>query len=162
MPNLRPMNHRDLGRLKCRTFEEQDLVDLMKDIEPGQQERYYLTAARCRAMGPAVSYIEDQEVICSFGVTIIWKGVGEIWLATSPLWIKYALPAVIWVEDWLDWLQDENDLARLQADVLAENEMGRRFIEHYGFVAEGVMRSYDEQGRDMVRYARIREEDHGK
>jgi RimJ/RimL family protein N-acetyltransferase len=155
MITLRPMHHRN-GKLKnvsVRQFKKEDLLSLNAS----------LTAAECRErFGPGITYLEGDKVIACFGATIIREGFGEVWLATSDLWTKYALEAVIWTRDFLDWLQHDFGLKRMQADVLAENHRARRFVEHYGFVAEGLMRHYDEKGRDMVRYARIREDDDGK
>jgi RimJ/RimL family protein N-acetyltransferase len=88
--------------------------------------------------------------------------MAEAWLATSSLWRSYVMEAVIWTRDVLEWLQTEFHLRRLQADVQTANKIACRFVEHFGFVAEGVMRAYDVLGQDTTRYARIREEINGK
>jgi RimJ/RimL family protein N-acetyltransferase len=84
--------------------------------------------------------------------------MGDVWLAPSKMWKSMVKVAVLWTWDVLDYLQDNWRLRRLQADIAEENVVSRRFIEHYGFVAEGKMKMYDALGRDTIRYARIREE----
>jgi RimJ/RimL family protein N-acetyltransferase len=152
----------DIDQLMIIAFKEDHLTSILAEIEPGQEARHIKTAEARFRYGPAFTFIYKGEIIACCGVTIYWEGMGEVWLATSSRWGKLAKSAVIWTRDILDYLQDNWKLRRIQADVDAENETACRFIEHYGFVREGLMRKYDSLGRDMVRYARIREEWNGE
>jgi RimJ/RimL family protein N-acetyltransferase len=148
----------DLDKLMIRAFREEDLTLILDEIEPGGEHRHLKTAQARNRYGPAFTFLYAGAIIACAGVTIYWEGMGEVWLATSKIWPEFSKAAVIWTRDVLDFLQDNYHLHRLQADVDAGNETACRFIEHYGFQAEGLMRKYDSLGRDMIRYARIREE----
>lgn len=148
----------DLDRLMVRAMKPEDITSILDEIEPGEERRHLKTAEARFRYGPAFSFLFDGQLIACAGVTIYWEGMGEVWLATSVRWSGFSKAAVIWTRDILDYLQDNWRLRRLQADVDASNLVACRFIEHYGFVREGLMRKYDSLGRDMVRYARIREE----
>lgn len=148
----------DLDKLMIRAFREEDLTLILDEIEPGEERRHLKTAQARFRYGPAFTFLYDGAIIACAGVTIYWEGMGEVWLATSRIWPQFTKAAVIWTRDVLDFMQREWKLVRIQADVDAENETACRFIEHYGFIREGLMRKYDSLGRDMIRYARIREE----
>jgi len=152
----------DMDQMMIRKFREEDLTSILGEIEPGQEKRHIKTAEARNKYGPAFTFLYCGKTIACAGVTIYWKGMGEVWLATSVNWKDFKKEAVIWARDVLDYLQDNWMLRRIQADVDAENETAQRFIEHYGFVKEGLMRKYDSLGRDMLRYARIREDWNGK
>jgi hypothetical protein len=159
---LRQLHHRFVFDGKIRQFEEQDLIDILNETAPGMEELNARTARTRMGHGPALTFTVNDLVVACFGATIYWKGMAEAWLACSSLLKSYAFEVVIWTRDILDWLQLEFHLRRLQADVLSINKVACRFVEHFGFVAEGVMRSYDIFGRDMIRYARIREDIDGR
>lgn len=148
----------DMDQMMIRQFRGEDLTSILDEIEPGQESLHLKTAEARFRYGPSFTFLYRGEIIACAGVTIYWEGMGEIWLATSKRWKGLAKEAVIWARDAIDFLQDNWKLRRLQADVDAENETACRFIEHYGFIAEGRMRKYDSLGRDMIRYARVREE----
>jgi RimJ/RimL family protein N-acetyltransferase len=159
---VRELHGVDLDKMMIRAFREEDLTSILGEIEPGQEARHIKTAEARFRYGPAFTWLYRGEIIACAGVTIYWEGMGEVWLATSKRWKGLAKEAVIWSRDVLDYLQDNWRLRRIQADVDAYNQTACRFVEHFGFVREGLMRSYDSLGRDMVRYARIREEWNGK
>jgi len=147
----------DLDKMMIRVFRQEDLTAILDEIEPGEEHRHIKTAEARFRYGPAFSFLHDGQIVACAGVTIYWEGMGEVWLATSTRWQGFSKLAVIWTRDILDYLQDHWSLRRLQADVDAENPVACRYIEHFGFIAEGRMRYYDSLGRDMIRYARIRE-----
>lgn len=107
--------------------------------------------------GPAFTFWDQGKVVACAGATIFWKGCAEVWLTPGPEMKKYGYSLVIQTRRVLDMFQRAYGLRRLQADVVADNEVNRRFIEHYGFKAEGLMRKYDALGRDCIRYSRIME-----
>jgi RimJ/RimL family protein N-acetyltransferase len=152
----------DLEQLMIIPFKEIHLTSILAEVEPGNEAIHQKTAIARMKYGPAFTFTYKGEIIACAGVTIYWEGMGEVWLAPSKRWRSLAKTAVIWTRDVLDALQDDYRLRRIQADVYADDETAQRFVEHYGFEREGLMRKYDAGGRDMIRYARIREEWNGK
>lgn len=155
---VREISGVNMDDLMIRTMWQKDLTSILDEIEPGAEALHQRTEDVRFRYGPAFTFLYRGEIIACAGVTIYWKGMGEVWLATSKIWKSMVKVAVIWTRDVLDYFQDNWHLWRLQADIPEENEVSRRFIEHYGFVAESKMRMYDSLGRDTIRYARIREE----
>lgn len=148
----------DLDKLMIRAFREEDLTRILDEIDPGEEDRHLKTAKTRFRYGPAFTFLYEGAIIACAGVTIYWEGMGEVWLATSKIWPRFSKAAVVWTRDVLDFIQTNYNLRRIQADVAAGDQMACRFIEHYGFVREGLMRKYDMLGRDTIRYARVRED----
>jgi RimJ/RimL family protein N-acetyltransferase len=147
-----------MTNITVRHYRIEDMLAIYKEKEPDGNPADWIKTAETRAeFGPAYTFFHGETILACAGVTIYWEGVGEVWLCTSKNWKDYAYSAVIWTRKILDRLQDENKLWRIQADVVAEKTAARRFVEHFGFKAEGLMRRYDVLGRDCIRYARIRE-----
>jgi RimJ/RimL family protein N-acetyltransferase len=141
-----------------RSYHIEDMIKILSETEPettSEIRARHIETAETRFNGPAYSFFHDEELICCAGVTIYWEGCGEIWLATALCWPKYKYTATIWTGMVLNRLQKDNKLRRIQADVVADNETNKRFVEHFGFEAEGLMRKYDVLGRDVIRYARV-------
>lgn len=148
-----------MKQIYCRPYEIEDMVSILKETEPedepGQRERHIRTA-ETRKFGPSFSYFCGEELVCCAGITIYWPGCGEAWLAPAKCFLNYKKEAIIWTRTVLDDLQNGCKLRRVQADVVASDPVARRYLEHYGFVAEGLMRKYDVLGRDCIRYARVK------
>ncbi len=145
-----------MKNILMRPMLYRDILMLLRETEPGQEERHLRTAKTRLKHGPAYAFLDGETVIACGGVTIYWPGMGEVWLVTSRIWTRYLREIVVWTRKLLDQLQEENNLTRIQADVVSDNAGACRFAEHFGFVAEGLMRCYDVLGRDCIRYARIR------
>lgn len=104
---------------------------------------------------------EGGEIICCFGVNILWDGVGEIWAAFTNKVSEYRKEIVINAGMVIDEIQKKFSLVRLQAHCLADVPESNRFLKHYGFQLEGRMKKYNPYGLDENLYARIREVKHG-
>lgn len=128
--------------------------------EPGirSHPRFAQWAATHGGYGPGYTFMHQGRIIACAGVTLYWPGVGEVWATFSEWLHEYQKEVVILTGRVLDDLQAAGCLWRMQCVVAADNEVGRRYVEHFGFESEGVMRRYDPLGRDAVMYARIREE----
>lgn len=146
-----------MRHVEVSKYQLQDMLDILAETEPGAEERHMMTATTRRDYGPAYTFRCEGRILACAGVTIYWEGMGEVWLATSLAWKQYAREAVIMTRNVLDFLQDNNKLRRIQADVVTANLTACRFVEHFGFKSECVMRKYDVLGRDCTRYSRIRE-----
>jgi hypothetical protein len=145
--------------IHSREYRIEDMTKILSEDEPETDHKiweWHCEIAETRKHGPALSFFHDEELVCCAGVTIYWKGCGEVWLAKAKCWKEYKKEIVIWTGWILDQLQKQNKLVRLQADVVASDETANRYIKHYGFKAEGRMLKYDILGRDCIRYARIR------
>ena len=146
-----------MKNILMRPMLYRDILMLLSETEPGQEERHLRTAKTRLKHGPAYAFLDGETIFACAGVTIYWPGMGEVWLVTSQAWPRYLREIVVWTRKVLDQLQDENNLTRIQADVVSDNAAACRFVEHFGFVAEGILRKYDVLGRDCIRYARIKE-----
>lgn len=104
---------------------------------------------------------ETGEILCCFGLNILWDGVGEIWAAFTNKVVDYQKEITIHTAMILDSIQESFHLVRLQAHVLADVPESNRFLKHYGFQLEGRMKKYNPYGLDENLYARIREVKHG-
>lgn len=142
-----------------RAFKVEDMVEILGELEPGQEERHLRTARTRVGNGPSYTFLSfdlEPRIIACCGVTIFWEGMGEVWLATSSCWSEYPVAATVWARRMLDFMQSSCHLRRIQADVVAANATACRFVEHFGFTREGLMKCYDVIGRDCYRYARVR------
>jgi len=143
---LREYRVEDYMRIMRRKF---DLVTFKNFTDPEQAGRNLLK-------GPGFTGLMDGEIIASGGVVILWKGVGEAWVVSSPLVEKYPLIFAKTIARKLREIIRESGLVRVQTMVDAEHIVSQRWIERMGFVQEGLMRKYL-QGRDFWRYALVRE-----
>jgi len=139
-----------MRNITVRKYKAEDMIPIIGE------ENYRIAQTRLQ-YGPAYTFFHGDKVLACAGVTIYWEGMGEVWLCTSKYWEDYKKEAVIWTRWVLDFLQDENKLRRIQADVVADNAEANRYIRHFGFHLEALMRNYDVLGRDCIRYSRIRE-----
>lgn len=106
--------------------------------------------------GPAFTIFHDDEIIACGGIIIMWPGMGEAWAFTSPLVRKYPKFFHQEVKNHLEALIDVYHFVRVQAMVVKEFAVARKWAERLGFEYEGEMRKYM-GGKDYVRYAIIRE-----
>lgn len=101
---------------------------------------------------PAFTIIAEEIVACA-GYTQR-MGVADIWMLTSPLVDKYRF----WFYRNMDLINREvvmkEDIHRMQAIVRASNEQGHRWMRHFKFEKEGVLRKLAPNS-DYVLYARL-------
>jgi hypothetical protein len=100
------------------------------------------------------AFLNDKVFACG-GIVINWKGCGEVWLLPSPEALKHPIALFKIVKKWVKKFIEEEDMVRLQAPIEASKTVNRKFIEHLGFHAEGVLECYGLQGQDHIMYALI-------
>jgi hypothetical protein len=102
--------------------------------------------------GPSVAIISRGEVLACAGALIPWAGVAELWLALPPAGLAQ-LPKVYRVlRRLLDDFVDEYKIHRLTADARADDPKAARFLWHFGFARESVMRRHGPNREDFARY----------
>ena len=106
--------------------------------------------------GPSFTGISEEGIIACGGVLVLWKGVGEAWVITSPLVNLYPLTFAKIVKRKLKQIIIDNNLERVQTVVDKEHIISREWVKWMGFTYEGPMRKYI-GGRNFIRYAWIKE-----
>jgi hypothetical protein len=104
--------------------------------------------------GPAYTGFVDDDAIIIGGVNILWQGVGEIWGILGVDAHKHSSFIGRNVAKYLDELQKELKLQRVQAVVLREDYAGIEWLSKLDFEFEGEMKGYF-QGKSYLRYAKI-------
>lgn len=106
--------------------------------------------------GPAFTLLgkNDQPLACG-GIFIQRHGVGEIWMLTSRELINNPVSAVK-AGRYVMERADRMNLHRVQATVFINDNRGRRYVEAFGFVFEGLLRKYGPDGSDYLLYARVK------
>ena len=102
----------------------------------------------------AVSALADDEVMFCGGLMILWPGVAEAWLLTSPLVEQYPVWFHRTVDRFLREKEIELGLRRIQMTVHQDHVTGKRWAERLGFACEVRMAKYGPQGHDYYLYAR--------
>ena len=103
-------------------------------------------------MGPSWTLIIAGKVVACAGVAILWKGVGEAWLITSPHINEYAMCFYRTLKRRLQEIVKTHHLHRVQADVEAGFEESHKMMLHLGFEQESVMEHYGPNKENFVRY----------
>jgi|TARA_R100001530_G_scaffold25601_1_gene20640 hypothetical protein len=99
--------------------------------------------------------VKDNSFICSGGIVPMWHGVFEGWvIGSNKIW-DYPLLAARTIRKGLDKLYQEHEIVRLQTAVRSDFPKGIRFAKWLGFKEEGLMKKYDIEGKDFIRFARI-------
>jgi hypothetical protein len=141
---VQPYQPDDFFKIIRRAYEIQTLFELPDPISVSQA---FMT-------GPGyTAYVKDDILLCA-GVMIIWKGLGEAWVVTSPLIHKYPILSTKGVVYFLNKIIKDNNLERVQAVVQKDHEMANRWIKVLGFKPEGHMPNY-RAGKTFIRYAKV-------
>lgn len=99
--------------------------------------------------------VEDRPVAV-VGVDLLWKGVARAWVFLSEESLEHPVALSRGVRGWLEWIIEDLQLRRVQADVEHGHEAARRWLLFLGFSYEGTMRRYGYTGRHHDLYARLR------
>jgi RimJ/RimL family protein N-acetyltransferase len=140
-------------------YQEEHLFAILREKEPGEEhEEKHATYATSRpSCGPAFSIkTEEGELLACCGVALFWPTSGVAWAVLAPAAFAHMVILTIGTRQILDYFQGSLGIVRLQADVLAENLSAQNYVKHYGFEEEGLMRAFDPDGRDVIRFSRIR------
>jgi hypothetical protein len=106
-------------------------------------------------LGGAYTLLSEDGVVCIAGVTPIWPGVGSAWSITSDLVKKYPKSYYKATLQFLGAISGDWKLHRIQTTTHCDNEIAANWLEHLGFVCEGVMKAYGVDKKDHYLYARV-------
>lgn len=102
--------------------------------------------------GVAWGVLLDGEPIACGGIAEAWRDRGIAWSMLTPQAFDHFRPlhrlvlAVLADAPW----------ARIEIDVSAKHEAGKRWAERLGFELEAVRRKFTPDGQDMILYARVK------
>jgi L-amino acid N-acyltransferase YncA len=94
---------------------------------------------------------ENGDVVVIYGVIEKWRGSAIITSIMSELTGKYMLSLV---REAIKTIE-ELPYTRLEAQVVADYKEGCRLMEVLGFEKGGLLRKYDQYGRDCYIYSRV-------
>jgi hypothetical protein len=112
---------------------------------------------RGMVLGGGVALVLGEEVLAMSGLSLLWAGVGQLWMRTCLNAHKYPVAIVKSTRRYLAGLESTLGLRRIQATVRADSVINRRFVEFLGFRTEGTMRGFGPDGSDYILYARVEE-----
>ena len=101
--------------------------------------------------GPAFTLFYNNEIIGIGGICDFWNGVGEGWivpLVEFPRLKELAKGIYIAVAEAIKFLIETYGYCRIQATVRTDIEINRKFLENFGFICEGVLDKYFEDGQN--------------
>lgn len=126
-------------------------------LQPAQAAMvsYFDNPAYAKALnvpGKSFTAMDGERVLAIAGVIPIWKGRGEAWALLGGDIRRHFLAIHHAVARFLDVCE----LTRIEAAVDADFPQGRAWVERLGFTYEGPLAKYTPDGRDCLRYARIK------
>lgn len=138
--------------LTVRPFEPADYLRLAGPSLPGcDLARAADDAAKG---GPAFTLTVDGQVAACAGVILFpYPGVGHAWAVIGSAGRRHGLVLTRRVVQGLTRIIGDHRLWRVEAEVVADFALGRRWLEWMGFEEEGLMRRRGPNGLDMRRYA---------
>lgn len=101
----------------------------------------------------------DGKIVGVGGISIMWSGVGELWLILtndSKLNGAHGIVALEAIRKKIDEIIEENKIVRAQATVRLDFPKGIKMLESFGFQREGLLRRYTPDGCSVYRYSRIK------
>jgi len=102
--------------------------------------------------GAAYTGLVGGEIAGCAGVLVPWPGVGEAWAILTDVGRAHPLFVHRVVKRTLYEIVAHEKLRRVQADVVAAFDAGRRWVERLGFEFESFMQRYGPNGEDFTRY----------
>ena len=93
------------------------------------------------------------EIFAIGGLNILWEGVGEVWVIGSPTIPNHKFSYVRAVKFYLKYFRKKYKLKRVQAQIVADYDMLKRFAEKLGFKYEGTLHNYCGGDLDNCMYA---------
>ena len=118
-------------------------------------------AEHCKALadyedkGPAFTLKHKGEIVASAGFYVLWPGVAEAWMVTTPLVYKYP---VLFIKETINVFKKVYAMEkfyRIQATVRATDRRAVKFLEHLGFEIEGYLRKYGPDRSDHFVMGRV-------
>lgn len=105
--------------------------------------------------GPAYTILIDRKIVFCGGVSLLGYGRGEVWLVFSTELYRHVKTVYRVMKMLLSIVVEQFRLTRLQTVVKCDIEAGTRFVEHFGFEREGLLRAYGPNGEDFYIYGRV-------
>jgi hypothetical protein len=109
------------------------------------------TASTFAMSGPARTLCIYGEPLACAGISIQWTGLGLAWAIVSSLALKHRRALHSSVKDGMREMIAAYGLRRVDALVMADFWVGRRWLQGLGFVEESLMPRYGPAGETMVR-----------
>lgn len=100
----------------------------------------------------------DGRPVCCWGVLPFWPGVASLWLATSEGILPVRKTFHATAREHLAGVVENLGLWRIEATVLPEHVVSRRWVERLGFEEEGPRRHFGPGGETFLLYSRIHPE----
>jgi hypothetical protein len=121
-------------------------------------EEYLDNIMSMARLGDAVTVVTDAgDIVACLGAYPYWPGMIEMWAVTGELCDKYPIAFDRAALDYIETVERIYEPHRIQANVDAGYSANMKWMEHLGFESEGLMRKFSVDGRDYVRYAKIKE-----
>ncbi len=137
----------DLGNFKVRSEQSECIPSISTFINYTQSS------------GDAYSFSTslDGDILLLVGVFPLWEGVGEIWTLfpqnAKELFRRNPRSILKGIKKYLNLLP----FRRLQTIVRSDFKVGIKFVEHFGFQREGLLKQYGLDKKDYYRYALLKE-----
>lgn len=97
------------------------------------------------------------EIVAVGGVTVLWEGVGEVWLMLTADCRKkefFGIIALTAIQAKMEEIT--KNLWRVQAIIRTDFPEAIKMIEFFGFEREGLLKQYCPDKGDIYMYAKIR------
>jgi RimJ/RimL family protein N-acetyltransferase len=140
-----------MGNFAIRPYRPLDYVDLMVGstaltfVSPTQAALEY-------GKHPAFSGFVDGQLAGCAGLVVYWTGVAEAWAVIGNVGREHGLFVTRGVKRGLLDLIRMHGLHRVQAKVMAEFEVGKRWIMWLGFHEEAVLTAYGPKRETLIQY----------
>jgi hypothetical protein len=143
---IRPYQFSHFKRLVVRPHEE----TIKRAVKLSDTE--WANAIGKEAVEAYTGYI-DGDIFAIGVLNILWPGVGEVWVIGSPTVPKYKFSYVRSIKFYLKYFREKYKLKRVQAQIVADYDMLKRFAEKLGFKYEGTLHNYCGGDLDNCMYA---------
>jgi hypothetical protein len=144
--------------ISLEKLEVHHVLAVAEKLQIAQQQTIHrLDEAYARTLiankGVAWAVVEDGDcTIACGGIVEAWPGRALAWSLITPRAFRYFRTLHRLVKTVLD----DSPWARIEIDVSATHEAGKRWAEHLGFELECVRRKFTPDGQDMILYARVK------
>jgi len=132
-------------------------IKVRKHEDDLKRNQLYETWAEMNELqGPAFTGLYEGKIVGCAGIRVLWPGVGEAWAIFSPEIVNLKQEAYHYVLKFLSQIVDDWKLHRVQAQARTDFPLASKYLEGLGFVFEGLMRKYYDDGSDAYLFALVR------
>tara|TARA_R110000868_G_scaffold330168_1_gene591101 strand:- start:59 stop:565 length:507 start_codon:yes stop_codon:yes gene_type:complete len=140
-----PFRQAHIDNINIPWFESQYIESLA--IDETQKMKDYETIMKDHD-GLSYTFIQDGEILLCFGISLMWRGVGEFWIMPSDSDEFVSISVINHVTQMIDIIIEQFTLNRIHIQVRVANERTLCFINSLGFDKEGLMKKYGPEGGD--------------